>query len=276
MCGKGCTFSSAEGISGPFLFDCMLSALPTVNCFPTKRIKVLACLISDRDPPQFLWHISGRLRQFASDSKHGPTLSPAVTLFPIMTRLLKLHIRTKSCSDRQLSQIVASAIESDDALEDWANGLPTSWSYHKSSSGPSHVYASPWVAKIWNYYRLCRILSNQMIIGGIDGLPKPPRVPIAIPREIDPDLLHSRSYSIIQMMRQEIYASFHFIFYFQHADRGYSLPFSADIFFAIIILQTLIKLGDSALVAHSWLSPICEIPGKGFAITKEIVLRHIQ
>lgn len=192
----------------------------------------------------------------------------AMRLFAIMGNLVNI----RGLAKRSLflpSQLVVLAIQTDQALQNWGTALPASWTYHKLLKGPQYIYQDVWYARMWNYYRLARILANKIIIDNFNILS-----PSTLPGD-NFKLQHDQSYSIISLLLQEIYTSLPFIFNSEQIPAT-SLPISSALFFTTALLQSLLKLTDRDSLIQDWSIPACEILGERFTFTKGIVMQNLQ
>ncbi|KOS42315.1 hypothetical protein ACN38_g6815 [Penicillium nordicum] len=251
---------------------CSTSGLPVS---PVKEIiemcytTALACLISGRTVPHFLLELPGRFGAAPNTSQddEDPLLS-AMRLFAIMGNLVNI----RGLAKRSLflpSQLVVLAIQTDQALQNWGTALPASWTYHKLLKGPQYIYQDVWYARMWNYYRLARILANKIIIDNFNILS-----PSMSPGD-NSKLQHDQSYSTISLLLQEIYTSLPFMFNSEQMPAT-SLPISSALFFTTGLLQSLLKLTDRDSLIQDWSIPACEILGERFTFTKGIVMQNLQ
>jgi hypothetical protein len=185
-------------------------------------------------------------------------------LFAIMGTLVNIRGLANRCLFLP-SQLVVLAIKTDQALQNWGTSLPASWSYHKLSKGPQYIYQDVWNARMWNYYRLARILANRMIIDNFNIL-SPSMLPFK--------LQHGQSYSTISLLLQEIYMSLPFMFNSEQMPAT-SLPISSSLFFTTTLLQSLSELTDRDSLIQDWSFPAYEVLGERFDFTKGIVMQNL-
>lgn len=242
--------------------------LESKKLLSTNTFKALACLISGKTVPYLLLELPGRFgaSSNAALDNEDPLLS-AMRLFAIMGTLVNI----RGLANQSLflpSQLVALAIESDQALQNWETSLPASWAYHKLSKGPQYIYRDVWYARMWNYYRLARILANRIVIDNFDILS-----PEGLPGN-DFILTHDQPYTAISLLLQEIYISLPFMFDSEQMPPT-SIPLSAALFFTTTLLQSLLGITDRDAVIQDWSSPACEVLGESFTFTKGIVMQNL-
>jgi hypothetical protein len=193
-------------------------------------------------------------------------------LFAIMGTLVNLRVLANQ-STLLPSQFVALATQSDQALQVWASSLPPAWRYYRSTEQPYNVYQNVWFARIWNYFRLARILANRIILDNLDILLSP-----ALPDQVaSTDRLqwhYEESSSTSACLLQDIYETVPFMFDSEHTSSA-SLPLSATLFFITTILQSLLKVTDRAALFADWSTPASAL-GERFALTKGVVIRNLQ
>ncbi|KAJ5870558.1 hypothetical protein N7455_005499 [Penicillium solitum] len=251
---------------------CSTSGLPVS---PVKEIieicytTALACLISGKTVPHFLLGLPGRFGAASNTSQddEDPLLS-AMRLFDIMGTLVNI----RGLANRSLflpSQLVVLAIKTDQDLQNWGTSLPASWNYHKLLKGPQHIYQDVWYARMWNYYRLARILANKIIIDNFNILP-----PSMLPGD-NFKLQHDQSCSTISLLLHEIYTSLPFMFNSEQTPAT-SLPISSALFFTTTLLQSLSELIDRDSLIQDWSFPACEVLGESFTFTKGIVMQNLH
>lgn len=165
-------------------------------------------------------------------------------------------------------QLVVLAMRSDQALQNWGTLLPASWTYDKLPKGPQYIYQDVWYARMWNYYRLARILANKIIIDNFNILS-----PSILPGD-NFKLQHDQSYSTISLLLQEIYTSLPFMFNSEQMPAT-SLPISSALFFTTTLLQSLSELTDRDSLIQEWSFPACEVLGERFTFTKDIVMQNL-
>ncbi|KAJ5171480.1 uncharacterized protein N7500_004263 [Penicillium coprophilum] len=254
-----------------------LSYLCPTNDLPVSPVKeiidicyttALACLTSGRIVPHFLLALPGRFGASSntSEDEENPLLS-AMRLFAIMGTLVNIR-GVANQSFVPPSQLVELAIQSDQALQNWATSLPASWTYHMLPQGPQYIYQDVWCARMWNYYRLARILANRIIIDNF-GI----RSPAMLPGDNSQQRC-DQSYEVILLLLQEIYISLPFMFNLDQLSST-SIPLSAALFFTTTLLQSLLELTDRAALLQGWSSPACEVIGERFTFARGIIMRNL-
>jgi hypothetical protein len=172
------------------------------------------------------------------------------------------------------SQFVAFATQSDQALQEWANSLPRAWKYDRLTAKPYYIYQNSWFARIWNYYRLARILANRIILDNLDILLSP-----ALPGQgVSTDSLkwhYEHSSSVSSCLLQDIYDTLPSMFDSEHTSAD-SLPLSATLFFITTILQSLLKVTDRSALFSDWSTPASEVLGQRFTLTKSVVIKNLR
>ncbi|KAJ5839219.1 uncharacterized protein N7525_004407 [Penicillium rubens] len=255
-----------------------LGYLCSTNGLPVSPVKeiieicyttTLACLISGKTVPQFLLELPGRFGASSNTPQddEDPLLS-AMRLFTILGTLVNSRVLANQ-SFSPPDQLVVLAIKSDQTLQNWATSLPASWAYHELPKGPQYIYQDVWYARMWNYFRLARILANRIIIDSCDMM-----VPAMLPSDIF-KLQHAQSYAAITLLSQEIYSSLPFMFKLEQVPAT-SLPLSAALFFTATLLQSLLGLTDRDTLIHDWSSPASEVLGESFTFTKGIVMQNLR
>ncbi|KAJ5963695.1 uncharacterized protein N7479_003571 [Penicillium vulpinum] len=255
-----------------------LGYLCSTNGLPASPVKeiieicyttTLACLISGKTVPFFLLELPGRFGVSSNTPQddEDPLLS-AMRLFAIMGTLVNI----RGLENQGLfpaSQLAILAIQNDQALQRWATSLPASWTYHKIPERGQYIYQDVWYARIWNYYRLARILANRIISDNFDIMSS------AMSPGGDFKSQYDQSYAIVSFLLQEIYFSLPFMFNAEQMPPT-SLPLSAALFFTITLLQSLLEITDRAALIQDWSSPVCEVLGERFTFTKGIVMQNLR
>ncbi|KAJ5194071.1 hypothetical protein N7491_001407, partial [Penicillium cf. griseofulvum] len=261
-----------HGAAAFFGYLCSANRLPVS---PVKELieicytTALACLISGRAVPHFLLELPARFGVSSSTSKkdEDPLLS-AMRLFSIMGTLVNIW----GLADQSYfppSQLILLGIKHDEALQNWAASLPAAWTYHDHPEGRQSIYKNVWYARMWNYYRLARILANRIIIDNFDILS-----PAMLPGD-NFKLQHDQSGEAIAFLLQGVYISLPFMFNSEQMPAT-SIPLSGALFFTTTILQSLLETTDRAALIQDWSSPACEVLGERFAFTKGIVMKNLQ
>jgi hypothetical protein len=102
-----------------------------------------------------------------------PDDSYATGLAFIVSRFTNFHASIRSKLQTDSTIILCEALLLDAELEEWKMQLPQSWQYrleqHSEETavmykGVSHRYRDFWTARIYNHYRWCRILVNELLL----------------------------------------------------------------------------------------------------------------
>lgn len=102
-----------------------------------------------------------------------PDDSHAADLAHIVSRFTNFHASVRSKLQTDSNAILREALLFEADLEEWDMQLPQSWRYkleqHTEESavmfkGVSHRYRDFWTARIYNHYRWCRILVNELLL----------------------------------------------------------------------------------------------------------------
>lgn len=238
------------------------------NLLITRTFKTLACLISGKTVPPFLLELPGRFGALSNALQDEDPLLSAMRLFAIMGTMVNIRgLANQGCFSP--SQLVILAMKNDQVLQNWATALPASWTYHELPKGPQYIYQDVWYARMWNYYRLARILANRIIIENFDSLS-----PAVLPGD-NFNLQHDQSYATISLLLREIYISLPFMFDSEQMPAT-SLPLSAALFFTTTLLQSLLEITDGNSLIQDWSSPACEVLGERFTFTKGIVMQNLR
>jgi hypothetical protein len=236
--------------------------------------KTLACIVSDKVVPTILLELPDRfeLSSTTLEDDEQPLLL-AMRLFAIMGALVNL----RNLSNRGAilpSQAIAFASQSSRTLQGWTESLPTAWGRINNAEQDYAVYQNIWLARIWNYYRLARILANQIIIENFD---KSLLEILSAENTTMNQFSEHREYLSNDnlCMSQEIYATFPSMFDSEHTSSA-SLPLSATFFFITSILQSLLKITDRTALFRDWSIPATEALGERFTVTKEVVTQNLR
>ncbi|KAJ5327870.1 hypothetical protein N7452_008260 [Penicillium brevicompactum] len=236
-------------------------------CFNT----ILACLVSNTLVPEYLLQLPHRFEPCLGPHENDQRpLTLAMKLFDIMGPLVNVHNLGKH-GTLFPSQLVSFAMHSTQALHDWVNSLPASWNYEKRRGNAYDSYQNIWFARIWNYYRLARILANRLIIDNLDIPSCPGLDTISGDVEIScDDLIITNT-----CMLQGIYETFPFMFNSECASSA-SLPLSASLFSMTSVLQSLSKITDKMTLLTTWSIPASKELGERFTLTKNIVNQNLH
>lgn len=82
---------------------------------------------------------------------------------------------TRECSERQVADLLQVAKDLDDELSEWAKHVPAEWTYSVAMNlKPAttvnfipcevHNYPDFYVARVWNYYRVSRLIIQSVIL----------------------------------------------------------------------------------------------------------------
>ncbi|KAE8135978.1 hypothetical protein BDV38DRAFT_284453 [Aspergillus pseudotamarii] len=202
----------------------------------------LAYLISEQTVPEFLLG----LMQSCKAISMGTTLLPMIELFDIMSSLIDLYIREKHCDVQDHVQLISTAIHFDQSLLAWANNLSPTFTFDAIVGGSSHSREHGWLVKAWNYYWLCRVLANMVVIDSLDALS--PSIQLTHMTLItESKAQYSKSLSILRQAPREIHASIPLML--RRMGRS-SLALSSDTSFLITILQSLSILTSQRVVIN--------------------------
>lgn len=201
-----------------------------------------------------------------------PPLMLAMRLFAIMGKLV--NIRVLANQNMLLpSQIVAFTTQSNQALQDWASSLPSTWKFVSSMERPYPIYQNVWFARIWNYFRLASILANRIILDNTELLLSSDS-PIHILSIESSRMDYSQSHFTMARFLQDIYDSVPFMVDSEHTSST-SLPLSATLFFITTVLQSLLKITDRTALFANWSTPAIAALGERFALTKGLVMQNL-
>ncbi|KAH1497221.1 hypothetical protein KXV92_009410 [Aspergillus fumigatus] len=149
-------------------------------------------------------------------------------------------------------------------FESWATCLPLTWADPLDPERSQHGPEACWIARVWIYYQLCRILAHRIIQRSLTSplqsmsWTQSDRLPAVVSQ------MASEVYDCIPAMLGSIYR------------RGKPSPcLSSNVFFLITILQALIQLTDKATVVDNWSSHVCKLYGEDFGVTKELVMMRL-
>ncbi len=112
--------------------------------------------------------------------------TPAADLLQILAQFVQLSavLRGRQMTDgrNETVDIIEKTLDFERKLEAWENQLEGIWlfSEEKAEGFPTdtvfqsklHAYAEMWTARIWNHYRWCRLLINQMMLDFADRFPR--------------------------------------------------------------------------------------------------------
>ncbi|KAJ5787105.1 hypothetical protein N7457_002095 [Penicillium paradoxum] len=259
----------------------LLGYLCSTNGLPIPLVKevidiyyttALACLLDGKLVPQTFLESPNNFEELSNIRQQDvDPLSSAMQLFVVMGTLCNLYA-SKDFDLLASSQLFELATHSDRVLQTWAISLPISWNYHQA--GPQYVYQDVWFARMWNYYRLARILANRIIMDNFD-ISSSQTLPsqTALPEEFRAK--YDQANAAISVLSQEIYGTLPFMFNSEQMLSA-SLPWSAALFFTTTLLQSLLKLTDRAILIQNWSSPTCEVLGARFTMAKNMVTQNLH
>ncbi|KAK1520022.1 hypothetical protein CPAR01_15073 [Colletotrichum paranaense] len=123
-------------------------------------------------PPDFYdWVSYGSQLQLPIDR---PSTDLAVLIARFVETSSIIHNHVISDGKPKTASVIQQLLDLDQDLASWENGLEGDWIYrtiHATHLPPKavfqceyHKYHDVWTARIWNYYRWCRILVNQNLL----------------------------------------------------------------------------------------------------------------
>ncbi|KAF4237451.1 hypothetical protein CNMCM6805_006949 [Aspergillus fumigatiaffinis] len=223
----------------------------------------IACIISRQRVPSFLVDLVQSAEKANSE--------PPVELFPLLCSLVDLYVQTNQSQSQKRSHVTSKALEIVRSLQCWLARLPSPWTDPVNTVQSQREPDGCWIARVWIYYRLCRILAHIVIQS---SLASPLQsiswalgdVSLAQSDSLSPVLcqMTSEIYDCIPSMLGSIYL------------RDKPSPYlSSNVFFLITILQALIKLTDKTSVVNNWSSRMCKLYGEDFGVMKELVMMRL-
>ncbi|KAJ0421389.1 hypothetical protein BJY00DRAFT_282190 [Aspergillus carlsbadensis] len=190
-------------------------------------------------------------------------VSPIIELFSLLSRLVNLYILAKQTGNHSPRDFTSALTEIDHDLVSWTTRLPPVWTGDPSTgSRLMDGQATNWLPRLWGYYRLCRVITHQVILDNAHRSPAK--------REL--------SLEIISRMSHEIYASIPSMLRKPAlgACTGVCLGLTSDVFFLVTILQALLKVTDKQTVLDEWAVSANETMGKEeFGPVRGFVERHL-
>ncbi|KAL5365560.1 hypothetical protein BJX96DRAFT_179955 [Aspergillus floccosus] len=222
----------------------------------------IGCLVSERPVPSYVVELVKSLARAGIHAIGGPTIE----LFIFLSSLVNLYVCAKQNKNNTPRNFTSALTDIDEDVVSWATRLPPVLAGDPSAGSPLHGAPAVsadinWLPRLWGYYRLCRILTNRLILDNIHQSPAKENV----------------SVEVISGMSHEIYASVPSMLSKSYQD-PYSpkcLCLSSDIFFLITILQALLKLTEKQAVLDNWAGPASETIGEGFAEVQRFISRHL-
>ncbi|RHZ44308.1 uncharacterized protein CDV56_101532 [Aspergillus thermomutatus] len=97
---------------------------------------------------------------------------PAVSLIEILLSFIRLCASLSDRDDQQIGSALMEALACETQLEVWSTSLPAKYGYMEKVStdasqyfhGRFHIYEDVWASRILVYYRLGRLLVNELIL----------------------------------------------------------------------------------------------------------------
>ncbi|KAH8811070.1 hypothetical protein F5884DRAFT_854432 [Xylogone sp. PMI_703] len=211
---------------------------------------ILASLLGEMPVPQFLVDLMQHVMRNESFTK----TSPATQLFTIIVDTVNTYLMTKNHQNADLVSQVTMATYLDKRIQDWAAGLFPSWGYHTVTGvfpDQFHIYRDSWYAKMWNYYRLCRLLANIAILKSVDQISSAvDGMNSRLVTELD--IQRDKSASRLLQISYEIYASIPY-FLGAYNEKGFAMKIPSEVLFLVRLLQTVWKVNSEVSNMDSWL-----------------------
>ncbi|KAL3457520.1 hypothetical protein BJX64DRAFT_16475 [Aspergillus heterothallicus] len=232
------------------------------GCLQVSFTIAVGSLISETPIPSYLIDV---VKSFTRTDLHME-LTPIVELFSLLSRLVNLYIMVKQAEDHSASDLTFALTDIDDDLVNWTTRLPPVWTGDPSAG--SDLLDGPetpnWLPRLWGYYRLCRIITHQVILDNAHRSPGKEEVS----REIVSRMSNEIYASIPSMLRKPAMADC----------MGVCVGLTSDVFFLVTILQALLKVTtDKRLVLDYWAVSASEAMGEeGFAPIRGFVSRHLS
>ncbi|PKX95377.1 uncharacterized protein P174DRAFT_439989 [Aspergillus novofumigatus IBT 16806] len=226
-------------------------------------IVAVACIISRQRVPSFLVDLVRSAETSNSE--------PPVELFPLLCSLVDLYVQTDQSRNQRRSHIISKAIEIDRSLQSWATCLPSTWRDPLAPGKSPQAADGCWIARVWVYYRLCRILAHRIIQSSLASQQE------SINSAWD-DISWAqcdRLSAAVSQMSSEIYDCIPAMLGSTYLRDKPSPSVSSNVFFLITILQALIKLMDKTSVVENWSSRMCRLYGEDFGVMKGLVMMRL-
>jgi hypothetical protein len=191
-------------------------------------------------------------------------ISPIIELFSLLSRLVNLYILAKQIGNNSPRDLSSGLSEIDEDLVSWTARLPSVWTGDPNTgskllNGPE---STNWLPRLWGYYRLCRVITHQVILDNAHRSPGKEE----LSREIISRMSHEIYASIPSMLRKPALGSC----------TGVCLGLTSDVFFLITILQALLKVTDKQTVLDDWAVSATETIGKEeFGLVRGFVEGHL-
>ncbi|GFF57714.1 hypothetical protein IFM46972_10875 [Aspergillus udagawae] len=227
----------------------------------------MACVISEQRIPSFLVN----LVQSAKTSNDESRQSPPVQLFPLLCSLVDLYAQMNQSQNQRQSHIISKVIEIDRSLQSWVTCLLSPWTDPVNSVKSQHGPDGCWIARVWTYYRLGRILAHKIIQSSLARQEQ--LVTWALS---DVSWAQSNGLSAeVSQMSSEIYDCIPAMLGSVDLHEKPSPCLSSNVFFLITILQALMKLTDKMTVVSNWSAQLWRLNGEDFGVMKELVMMRL-
>ncbi|KAL2785171.1 hypothetical protein BJX66DRAFT_315434 [Aspergillus keveii] len=220
----------------------------------------VASLISETPVPPYVINVP---RSFSYPGIYAE-IPPIIELFSLLSRLVNLYILAKQIGNNSPRDLSSALSDIDEDLVSWTARLPSVWTGDPNTGsklldGPE---STNWLPRLWGYYRLCRVITHQVILDNAHwSLGKE-----ELSREIISRMSHEIYASIPSMLRKPALGSC----------TGVCLGLTSDVFFLITILQALLKVTDKQTVMDEWAVSATETIGKEeFGPVRGFVERHL-
>ncbi|KAH6874444.1 hypothetical protein B0T10DRAFT_586429 [Thelonectria olida] len=116
------------------------------------------------------------------ESPEDHLISTAAKIPNLQYRSNCLFNKPQEASENDTETLFSSAMALDRELSDWASNIPTTWSYSaainvsdpatsKFTSGQVHRYPNFYIARVWNFYRVSRLVIQSVLVRAISRLP---------------------------------------------------------------------------------------------------------
>lgn len=115
-----------------------------------------------------------------SSATYFDTNDPSWKLSDTMERVAEFRANVKNCFQKDVGNIVETALKIDNDLTSIANNMPNSWLFQRKLSDSNsnlafgtyyHSYPDLWIASTWNSLRTCRLLLHQEIFNHFEKFP---------------------------------------------------------------------------------------------------------
>jgi hypothetical protein len=192
-----------------------------------------------------------------------------------------LHVSITEKDVTDPVQLVALAMRLDGDLSLWVSEVPLIWRHRtitrmttpKFYGDYCHSYQSCWIASVWNYYRLCRILVQKVVLQNLDVLFGPVS-------STDPALAskcwiqHEKSRIRLSQFLDEIRASIPYQLGLDETQNTDStlVPRSSGVISFLGLLQGLVTAMERSDMWQDWLLSTCEFIGGEIGIRQAWVM----